>query len=79
MFTATGLDVAGPVGPVFPESPEKASGLLTAVENAAPVLPVFVALDCAVALPEFPVVAMGLALTFTPPPAPPFAEPVATL
>jgi len=40
---------------------------------------VFVALDCADAFPEFPEVAMGAALTVTPPPAPPLAEPTATL
>jgi hypothetical protein len=79
LLNATGLDVAAPVLPVVPEFPENATGLLTAVEMAAPVLPVFVALDCADVLPEFPVVAIGLDVTFTPPPAPPLAEPTATL
>jgi hypothetical protein len=79
LFNAVGLDVAGPVEPVFPELPENASGLLTAVEKAGPVRPVFVALDCADAFPELPVVAMGVDVTFTPPPAPPLAVPTATL
>ena len=39
----------------------------------------FVALDCAVELPELPDVAIGLDVMFTPPPAPPLAEPTATL
>src|SRR5438270_4087080 len=46
VLSAIGLDVAAPVEPVVPELPENATGLLTAVEVAAPVLPVFVALDC---------------------------------
>jgi homeobox protein ESX1 len=79
LLNATGLDVAGPVLPVVPEFPETATGLLTALENAGPVRPVFVALDCADEFPESPVVAMGVTLTFTPPPAPPFAVPTATL
>ncbi len=65
--------------PVVPELPETAQGLLVALEMAGPVRPVLVALDCATAFPVLPVVAMGVALTFTPPPAPPFAEPTATL
>jgi len=78
-LNATGLDVAAPVLPVVPEFPETATGLLTAEETAAPVFPVFVALDCADVFPELPEVAMGLAVTPTPPPAPPLAEPTATL
>jgi len=76
---ATGLDVAEPVLPVLPELPEMAIGLLTAQEYAGPVRPVFVALDCADAFPEFPDVAVGVTLTFTAPPAPPLADPTATL
>jgi hypothetical protein len=79
VLTAIGLDVAGPVDPVAPEVPETAIGLLTAPEEALPVLPELVALDCAAALPVLPDVAMGVAVTFTPPPAPPLAEPTATL
>jgi hypothetical protein len=79
VLAATGLDEAGPVGPVAPELPETATGLLTAEETALPVLPVFVALDCADELPVLPDVAMGVAVMLTPPPAPPLAEPTATL
>jgi hypothetical protein len=79
LLNATGLDEAGPVLPVVPELPETAHGLLAAVEMAGPVWPVFVALDCADELPLLPDVAMGVDVTFTPPPAPPFAEPTATL
>ncbi len=45
VLMAVGLMTTGPVLPVFPELPETASGLLTAVENADPVFPVLVALD----------------------------------
>jgi hypothetical protein len=79
LLDATGLDVAEPVLPVLPEFPETATGLLMAVDEAGPVLPVFVALDCAFVFPVLPDVAMGVTLTFTPPPAPPLAEPTATL
>ena len=79
LLNATGLDEAEPVDPVWPEFPETAIGLLTAPEMAGPVRPVFVALDCADAFPVLPEVAMGATLTFTPPPAPPLAEPTATL
>jgi hypothetical protein len=79
VLTATGLDEAGPVDPVAPELPETARGLLTATERALPVLPELVALDCADVFPVLPDVAMGVAVTFTPPPAPPLAEPTATL
>jgi len=79
VLTATGLDEAEPVAPVVPEFPETATGLLTAVEEALPVRPEFVALDCACEFPVLPDVAMGVALTFTPPPVPPLAEPTATL
>jgi len=78
-LTAIGLDVAAPVDPVVPEVPEAACGLLTAVDTALPVLPEFGALDCALTLPVLPVVATGLEVTLTPPPAPPLAEPTATL
>ncbi|HEX3622366.1 MAG TPA: hypothetical protein VHT97_08635 [Acidimicrobiales bacterium] len=79
VFTAIGLDVAGPVDPVAPDVPETAIGLLTAPEVAAPVVPEFVALDCADEFPVLPDVAKGVAVTLTPPPAPPLAEPTATL
>jgi len=52
VLVAVGLDVAGPVAPVEPELPDSASGLDTADEIAAPVLPLLVALDCADACPE---------------------------
>lgn len=46
-----------PVIPVLPELPEIASGFDVAVDEALPVLPEFVALDCDEALPELPDVA----------------------
>jgi len=46
-----------PVEPVLPEPPEIATGLDVAVDEALPVLPVFVALDCDETLPELPDVA----------------------
>jgi len=79
VLVAVGLDVAAPVDPVEPELPETATGLLTATDVAAPVLPVLVALDCDEEDPEFPEVATGLTLTVEPPPAPPLAEVTATL
>jgi hypothetical protein len=78
-LVAVGLDVAGPVFPVFPELPDTATGLLTACDDADPVFPVLVALDCDVADPELPDVATGLTLTVEPPPEPPLAELLATL
>ena len=54
VFTAVRLAVAAPVGPMAPESPERARPLETAVELAGPVLPVLVADDCARTSPEFP-------------------------
>jgi hypothetical protein len=76
---ATGLAVAGPVGPVAPEPPERATGLLSAFDQELPVWPLFVALDWAVAAPDPPVVEVGLELTDTVPPAPPSELPTATL
>jgi hypothetical protein len=76
---ALGLDVAAPVDPVVPELPDTATGLLTAADDALPVVPLFVALDCDVDAPEFPDVATGLTLTVEPPPEPPLAEFTATL
>jgi hypothetical protein len=73
-LVAVGLDVAAPVDPVGPELPETATGLLTADEEAGPVLPVLVALDCDDADPELPDVATGLTLTVEPPPEPPLAD-----
>jgi hypothetical protein len=78
-LVALGLDVADPVDPVGPELPETATGLLTADDEAGPVLPVLVALDCDEAEPEFPDVATGLTFTVEPPPEPPLAEVAATL
>jgi hypothetical protein len=79
VFVAVGLDVAAPVLPVFPEFPDTATGLLTADDDAGPVLPVLVALDCDEAEPEFPDLATGVTLTVDPPPEPPLAELAATL
>jgi hypothetical protein len=76
---ALGVDVAAPVDPVGPELPEAATGLLVADDEAGPVLPVLVALDCDEAEPEFPDVATGVTLTVDAPPEPPLAEFWATL
>jgi len=78
-LVALGVDVAAPVDPVGPELPETATGLLAADDEAGPVLPVLVALDCDDAEPEFPEVATGATLTVEPPPEPPLAEETATL
>lgn len=79
VFVAFGLDMAAPVGPVGPELPETATGLLEADDDAGPVAPVLVALDCDETGPEFPDVATGLTVSVVPPPAPPLAELTATL
>jgi hypothetical protein len=79
VLVAVGFDVTAPVLPVVPEFPETATGLLTADDDAGPVLPVLVALDCDEAGPELPDVATGLTLTVEPPPEPPLAELTATL
>lgn len=68
-----------PVGPVDPELPEVALGRLSAWERASPVVPEFVALDCAVALPEAPVDETGVVCTSDAPPLPPSALLTATL
>jgi hypothetical protein len=78
-LVAVGVDVAAPVPPVEPELPETATGLLTADDDAGPVFPVLVALDCDEADPVFPDVATGLTLTVEPPPEPPLADEAATL
>jgi len=54
VLTATGLDVAAPVAPVEPELPDTAIGAETALDEAGPVFPVLVALDCDDADPELP-------------------------
>ncbi len=76
---AMGLLVAGPVRPVEPEFPVCACGLLTASDQEFPVLPLLVALDCAVAAPEFPDADVGLIATEVDPPTPPLALPTETL
>jgi hypothetical protein len=78
-FVAVGLDVAAPVPPVLPELPDTATGLLTACDDAAPVFPVLVALDCDFTEPEPPDEATGATLTVEPPPEPPLADVAATL
>jgi len=45
VLVAVGVMTTGPLPPVVPEFPEKASGLLTDPETAAPVLPELLALD----------------------------------
>jgi hypothetical protein len=73
-LVAVGFEVAAPVLPVLPELPDTATGLLTADEDAGPVFPVLVALDCDFAAPELPDVATGVALTVEPPPEPPLDD-----
>ena len=79
VFSASGMDSASPVSPVSPEFPEMADGAAVAVEVAAPVLPVLVALACEVASPVLPVVVSGVSVRLVAPPAPPLDWPVATL
>jgi hypothetical protein len=73
-LVAVGFDVAAPVLPVLPELPETATGLLTACDDAGPVFPVLVALDCDDEDPEFPDLATGATLTVAPPLEPPLAD-----
>ena len=56
---AVGMASASPVSPVSPELPEVARPAKVAVEVAAPVLPVLVALAWVVASPEKPEKATG--------------------
>ena len=79
VLVAVGEMTTGPVAPVLPESPESACGLLALPEDAEPVAPVLVALDWDLTWPESPDRASGLTVTVVVPPAPPLAEPVATL
>jgi len=79
VLVAVGFDVAAPVLPVAPELPDTATGLLTADEDAGPVLPVLVALDCDDDEPELPDVDVGETLTVEPPPEPPLDDDTATL
>src|SRR5207253_8440872 len=76
-WTSVTAAAAEPVRPVEPESPETATGLDTAEDDAGPVLPVFVADDCAVEAPEFPDVAVGSREARTAPPSPPSATALA--
>jgi hypothetical protein len=79
VLIAVGLDVAAPVAPVDPELPDTAMGADTALDEAGPVLPVLVALDCEDDDPELPEWATGVATTVELPPEPPLALPTATL
>jgi hypothetical protein len=79
VLVAVGVMVTGPVLPVVPEFPDTDCGLLPAPEVEEPVLPELVALDCADTAPELPDSESGLTVTVVVPPAPPLAEPVATL
>src|SRR4051812_12249899 len=63
--------------PVAPDAPDVAIGVELAAEPAEPVLPVLVAEDWATALPESPEMAVGMTVTFTDPPSPPLASPMA--
>ena len=67
-LVALGVDVAAPVDPVGPELPETATGLLEAADEAGPVVPELVALDCDDDGPELPDLATGETLTVEPPP-----------
>jgi hypothetical protein len=75
---ALGEEVAVPVPPVAPEPPDWAVGWAAAVDDAAPVSPVFVLPDWAFEAPESPLFAVGLMVTVELPPLPPLAVPVAT-
>ena len=79
VLTAVGTELASPVLPVSPVSPEVAAGLDSASLSASPVSPVLVALDWAVAAPEAPEVATGLAVRPASAPTPPSALPIETL
>jgi hypothetical protein len=74
VFDAETLTWTSPVRPVEPESPEVAAGLEKDVDDAGPVLPVFVADDCATAAPELPDAVNGSMCRITDPPAPPLAD-----
>jgi hypothetical protein len=71
VLIAVGFDVAAPVAPVDPELPDTAMGADTALDEAGPVFPVFVALDCDDDEPELPDWATGAATTVELPPEPP--------
>lgn len=77
-LTAVGSLVAGPVGPVMPELPDKAIGIDAAPDRAGPVFPLLVELDWAETPPELPETAMGTETTAALPPLPPPASPMAT-
>jgi hypothetical protein len=77
-LVATALDVALPEFPELPELPVTARGLAVAEDEALPVSPVLVALDCDVVSPVAPVRAVGLALNVAVAPSPPLASAVAT-
>src|SRR5207248_1475019 len=74
VLLADRLTWTSPVLPVEPESPETTTGFDSDVDDAAPVLPVFVAEDCATVAPELPELVNGLTCRITDPPAPPLAE-----
>jgi len=77
---ATALaDFTAPVLGLPPESPETATGSLVEMAVAAPVFPLLEADELAVAGPELPEVAVGLATTFESPAEPPPAVPVVAL
>ena len=79
VLRAKGLEIGVPGVPGVPEFPEVETGLEVEAENAAPVLPVLVALPWPVTAPELPEAAVGPAVTAAEPPAPPEAWLVATL
>ena len=62
-LVAVALVEAAPVSPVSPELPLRATGLASATEVALPVSPLLVELDCDVAAPDAPEMALGLAVT----------------
>src|SRR5438270_13942591 len=74
LFVFLALTLASPVVPVLPESPDTASGSAIAVDVAGPVSPVLVADDCAITVPELPVIAEGDWVRLALPPFPPLAE-----
>jgi hypothetical protein len=78
-FTAVGLEVTAAEPLVEPPWPDVATGLLTAVAVAGPVLPVFVAVEEALESPELPELAVGWESTVEPPPEPPVDPPLPVL
>ena len=79
VLVAVIVEVASPVEPVRPESPDVATGSDVAVELASPVAPVLVAEDWPTTAPESPERVVGVMTRSEPPPVPPLASALAML